>query len=149
MHATDLMTIEVVTIPPDLSLEAAHQLMLRRSIRHLPVVQGQKLVGLLSDRDVLLAVGRQKDRFVYPPKSAGEAMSLAPYAATRDTPLAELARTMVRGHFDALPIVNGETLVGLVTSTDLLSALALLAGHGPEPKLSFEIRRSSELAARA
>jgi acetoin utilization protein AcuB len=124
--------------------------MLRRSIRHLPVVTGTRLVGIVSDRDVLLAIGKGPAGFVYPNRTVGEVMSLAPYAATPNTPVADLAQTMVTGHFDALPIMNGESLVGLVTSSDLLAALVLLVAHqGPQPKLAFEIRRASELTAQA
>ena len=150
MQADKLMSLEVVTVPPELSLEAAHRIMLDRVLRHLPVVAGQKLAGILSDRDLLLAIGRAKDgHFVYPKLTVGEVMSLAPVSAGPGTPVAELARAMVDAKIDAIPVVTAQGgLVGLVTSSDLMRLLTWLPTE-QQPALQFQVRRAADLQAHA
>ncbi len=150
MKASKLMKLEVTTILPDLQLEAAHRLMLRLGVRHLPVVSGQRLAGMLSDRDVLLASGKLTNgSFVYPTLTAGEVMTLAPVSAGPDASVADIARKMVESKIDALPIVSrNNELVGLVTSTDLLLLLTELPRPTPLG-FEYEIRPASDLAARA
>ncbi len=150
MDANNLMRVEVVTVPPELSLEAAHRLMLEHGVRHLPVVAGAKLAGILSDRDVLLAIGHGRDGgFVYPPKTVGEVMSLAPVSGGPGSPVAELAQAMVDAKIDAIPIVTAQgALVGLVTSTDLMRLLSLLPREA-QPSIAFQIRRVTDLQAHA
>ncbi|MGO9828895.1 MAG: CBS domain-containing protein [Myxococcaceae bacterium] len=150
MNADRLMRLEVVTVPPDLSLEAAHKLMLRRGVRHLPVVSGRRLAGIVSDRDILLASGRLKNgTYVYPSLSVGEVMAVSPISAEPGTPIPEIAKTMVQSKIDCVPIVIGRNdLVGLVTSTDLL----LLLTETPDvaqPALTFQIRRAGDLETEA
>ncbi len=150
MQADELASLEVVTVPPELSLEAAHRIMLDRALRHLPVVSGQKLSGILSERELLLAIGRAKDgHFVYPKVTVGEVMSLAPVSASPNVAVAELARTMVDAKIDAIPVVTAQNvLVGLVTSSDLLRLLTWLPME-QQPTLQFELRRAAELQVRA
>jgi acetoin utilization protein AcuB len=149
MDAEKIMSLEVITVPPELSLEAAHRIMQDRGLRHLPVVAGQKLAGILSDRDLLLAIGGSQGAYVYPPISVGEVMSLAPVSAGPNASLSELARTMVEAKIDALPIITStDVLIGLVTSTDLMRVLSQLP-KDPQPTLAFQIRRAADLQARA
>ena len=150
MNADRLMRLEVVTVPPDLQLESAHKLMLRVGVRHLPVVSGRRLAGIVSDRDILLASGRLKNgMYVYPNRSIGEVMSLSPISAGPDTPVTEIAKTMVNSKIDALPIITEENeLVGLVTSTDLLLILTEMPAE-EQPALRFHIRRAGQLEAQA
>ena len=142
MEASMLMTLEVTTIPPELSLEQAHQLMIKLGARHLPVVSGGKLAGIVSDRDILLKIGQEKDgRFVYPDQTVGEVMTLAPISAGVNASVAELAKVMIGKKIDALPIVTRENeLIGLVTSSDLLALVSALPTER-QPMLSFQVRR--------
>lgn len=150
MKAASLIKLKVIAIPPDLSLRAAHALMKKHAVRHLPVVSEGKLAGILSDRDILLSIGKNsRGRFVYPDMSAGEVMTLAPISAGRDTPASELARVMMTKKIDALPILSTRNeLVGLVTSSDLL-ALVAESTDEPLPRLAYEIRRVGVGGARA
>lgn len=147
-EAEEWMNLEVVTVPPELPLQTAHRLMMDRALRHLPVVSGQKLAGILSEREVLLASSRARDgSYVYPKLTVGDVMSLAPIAAGPGVSVAELARTMVEARLEAIPILlSNNVLVGLVTSTDLLRSLARLP-RDAEPALRFHIRRAAELQA--
>lgn len=141
MKARKVMQLEVTTVPPELSLQQAHRLMLDLGVRHLPVVSAGKLAGILSDRDVLLACSQDKAReFVYPTVTVGEVMTPRPQVASPDVHIAGLAKMMVEGKIDALPIVSEENeLLGLVTSTDLMLLLTEMPKKS-EPKLSFQLR---------
>lgn len=150
MKAGKVMKLEVTTIPPELSVEQAHILMLELGVRHLPVVSEHKLAGIVSDRDLLLVSTRgQGGKLVYPELTVGEVMSLSPEVAGPDVPVAALARTMVEGKIDALPIVSKDNeLLGLVTSTDLLLLLTELPAE-TQPLLSYQVRRVDTLPAQA
>lgn len=151
MEAEKLMSVEVITVPPELSLEAAHRIMLDRELRHLPVVSGQKLAGIVSDRDLLLAIGRARDgAFIYPQLTVGEVMSLSPASAGPNASVAELAKAMIDAKIDALPVVTPQNvLIGLVTSTDLLRLLLLMPRKEAQPPIAFQIRRAADLQVRA
>lgn len=144
------ISLEVVTVPPELSLQTAHRLMMDRALRHLPVVRGQQLAGILSEREVLLASSRGRDGgYVYPKLTVGEVMTRAPVAAGPGATVAELARTMVEARLEAIPILlANDVLVGLVTSTDLLRSLAQQP-RDAQPALRFHLRRAAELQAHA
>lgn len=150
MKARKVMRLEVTTVSPDLPVEQAHKLMLKLGVRHLPVVSEHKLAGILSDRDVLLACSRTSGgSFQYPPVSAGEVMSLSPEVAGPDVHVAQLARKMVEGKIDAIPIVSrDDELLGLVTSTDLMLLLTEMPEE-TEPMLSYQLRRVNTLPVRA
>ncbi|MCA3012921.1 MAG: CBS domain-containing protein [Myxococcaceae bacterium] len=150
MEANRVMSLTVITVPPELPLEAAHRIMLDHGVRHLPVVAGALLAGILSDRDVLWAAQREGDGAdERQPVTVGEAMSLAPVSGGPNTPVSALAKAMVDARVDALPIVTKQNvLVGLVTSSDLLRVLSLLPSE-PQPTLDFQVRRAAELQAKA
>lgn len=145
MDATVPMTREVTVVPPGLSLSAAYAVMQRKHVRHLPVVQAGALLGILSDRDVLARATMHKDgSLAVPDDPVALAMTLAPITCEPTTTVAELARIMTERKIDAVPVLNGSRMVGLVTSTDLLFLLVGL--HEARP-LPFEFRVVEERAA--
>jgi acetoin utilization protein AcuB len=119
------MTRDVIVILPELSLKTAWAIMRRKHIRHLPVVRGGVLLGMLSDRDVLLhATPGDAYEPVVPDKLVGEAMTPAPMVCEPSTPVTQLVRTMLERKVDAVPVMSpGDRLVGLVTTSDLLALL--------------------------
>jgi acetoin utilization protein AcuB len=118
MKAFAVMTRDVDVVSPSVSVKAAERMMARAHIRHLPVVAGGQMVGILSDRDLLKCVGEQADR------TCGEAMTPAPITCAPGTPVGRIAEMMLRHKIDSIPIVDeAGTLIGLVTSSDLLSLL--------------------------
>jgi len=136
------MTRKVVVVPPDLSLAAAWDVMRREDIRHLPVVRAGALVGMLSDRDILTVGTRNKDGHFLVPKNVvvAEAMTPVPLLTCEvSTDVRELVRSMTMQKVDAVPVVRGLHLCGLVTSTDLL--LLLLKGTELQalPPLDYEL----------
>lgn len=148
MEASRVMTREVVVVPPEMSLPAAHRLMQRHRVRHLLVVSGGSLVGILSDRDVLLRASLADDGAVVVPLGpVAAAMTMKPILCEVDASVASIAALMIERRLDAVPIVSaGDSLVGLVTSTDLL---ALLADRAPTERLPFEFRQLREHAEEA
>ena len=130
------MTPTPHTISTRQTLAEAHQAMRERGVRHLPVVEEGKLVGVVSQRDLyLLETLRGVD---VSRELVEEAMSDEPFVVAPDTSLEEVAETMAnRKHGSAL-VVESSTVVGIFTSTDALRALVTLlrmagegAGKGP------------------
>jgi CBS domain-containing protein len=134
MRADSTMTRRVTAILPEMSLRSAWQIMQDRHIRHLPVVSAGKLLGILSDRDVMLRATFEHGRVTVPLDPAGGAMTPSPYVSRRSSSIADVARIMTQHKIDALPVLGADDeLVGLVTSSDLLM---LLIERG-EAKLPF------------
>lgn len=146
MRAEVPMTRKVIVVPPELTLRSAWHVMQRERIRHLPVVRAGALVGVLSDRDVLARSTMTKSGHLEVPTDVvvGEAMTHTPLATCEvDTDIRELVQVMTERKIDAIPVVRGLKLVGLVTSTDLL--LLLLDKDEARP-LPFEFELVDEPA---
>lgn len=141
MQAVITMTRNVLVVPPELSLGAAHRIMRRERIRHLPVVQGGVLLGMLSDRDVLLRAKLGEDGTVDVPQlPVAVAMTPDPITCHATTSVAELVAIMTERKIDAVVVVGpSERLIGLVTSTDLLLLLGGRDEARPLP-FAFEIQ---------
>jgi len=136
------MTRDVIVVPPELPLSDAWAIMEREKIRHLPVVRAGQLLGIVSDRDVLLRASLDSRGEPTVPQRllVAAAMTPAPYVCGLSTPVEELVRVMTETKIDAVLVVSSEDkLVGLVTTTDLL--LLLLTSDGAQPRpLPFDFR---------
>jgi acetoin utilization protein AcuB len=137
MRASATMTRTVIVIPPEAALDAAWGLMQTHRIRHLPVVRSGEVLGMLSDRDVLLHASPASDgSVIVPGKPVGAAMSPAPFTITADTSIGTIVRLFTERKIDAAPVLaESGRLIGLVTSTDLL---LLLLDHKEAQPLPFE-----------
>lgn len=116
------MSSSPYTIGADQTLRVAHELMRRHGIRHLPVLRGGIIVGIVSVRDLHLieTLPDVKEDEV----TVEEAMSRDVYTVTRNTPLAEVARHMAEHKLGSAVVVEGNTVVGVLTTVDALRALA-------------------------
>ncbi len=103
------------TVDADQTLERAARMMLEGGIRHLPVVDQGRLVGVLSERDLLAFHGYGG---LEAPVSM--AMSRKVETAAGDDDLTEVAERMAAGKLGCMPVVEGDELVGILTTTDLL-----------------------------
>lgn len=135
------MNRDVIVVPPELDLAAAWRLMERERIRHLVVVRGSGVVGIVSDRDLLARGLWRHGRLELDPKLlVVNAMSPAPYTVGPRARVAEVARLMVEKQIDALPVIDAEErVVGLITSTDLIALIAVRAGDDTLP-FAFKLR---------
>ena len=115
-------------IGSDQTMNAAHEMMRNHGIRHLPVLHGGKLVGLLSVRDLHLVetlpdVNPELVR-------VEEAMSQDVFAVPPTTPLAEVVREMAERRLGSAVVVEGIKVVGVFTTVDALETLAELLDGG-------------------
>lgn len=139
MELREVMTRWPVTVTPETSVMEARRLLGRHGCRHLPVVRGDAVVGMVSDRDLLLrdrqlaeALGQLRSDLVsgrY--RHVGDVMSAPPLTVTADTTVAAAAALLRRRGVSALPVVEDGHLVGIATSSDLLSVLADVAPAPP------------------
>jgi acetoin utilization protein AcuB len=129
---SEYMTLMPASADEDLRLEDAEQRMSLDNIRHLVVVKDGHAVGVLSSRDISLAlsmpgVDRKKIK-------VSEAMSEQPYVCRPDSTLAEVCLTMEAHRWGCALIVDNEEVVGIFTTTDALRAVrALATGHEAAP----------------
>jgi acetoin utilization protein AcuB len=139
------MTREVIVAPPRLSVADAWCVLQRESIRHLPITEGGRLVGIVSDRDLLRA-GRPtaSGDLTFSNQTVAEIMSMGLVVCSPGASVADAVRLMTKGKIDALPVVEGDRLVGLVTSTDLL---LLLVDQAPAQVLPFDFRVAEAVLA--
>ncbi len=149
MKASRVMTRDVTCITPDFGLERAWALMKKLNVRHLPVVFSGKLVGIVSDRDLLLrALPLEGGAISFPPIAVGQAMTPHPVSCQAATTVSKLAALMLQHRIDSIPIVTArDDLVGLVTSTDLLELLTEPEHLTDELPFNFTLKKADELAA--
>ena len=122
MQVRELMQRAVTTIAEDDTLALASQLMKWNGIRHLPVMRDERVVGMLSERDVLAHAW--PDHPLRQEALVREAMSSPVTIAPPHMDTVEAAAILVRDRIDALPVVQEGALVGILTSTDLLGNVA-------------------------
>jgi len=117
----DFMTPLPSTVGREQTLAFARERMHQLDCRHLPVLHGGHLVGIVSERDVAIveSLGNVDVNEVL----VEEAMSEAPYAVAAKTPLVEVARSMAKHKYGAAVVMDGDTLRGIFTTTDAMGAL--------------------------
>lgn len=133
MVVRDLMQTEVVTLDAKDRLDLADSLMRLGRIRHMPVLENGKLVGILSQRDLFRAAlstalhlrpAAEREWLAKIP--VREVMTTPVVTATPDMPVREAVRLMLEHKIGCLPVVERGELVGLVSETDFLRYLARL-----------------------
>lgn len=126
MKAMQAMTRNVVCVHEEDALEVARDLMKEWECRHLPVVRGKQLVGILSDRDVLLHTSGEPGigGAEVSDRSVRETMTKKPITCVASDTIAHIAGLMVDNKIDCVPVVEDDgELIGLITSSDLLDLL--------------------------
>ena len=123
----DLMTRNPLTATPDTSLFDVLEIMRTTEVRQLPIVLDNRLVGIVTDRDLRLAMTsplvlheRKYDEKMLHETPVESCMTPDPISVTPDTPAYKAAETLSAYKFGALPVVEGEILVGIVSVTDFL-----------------------------
>jgi len=121
----DHMTECVHSVGKNQTLQRAAEYMREFRVRHLPVLHGGELVGMLSDRDIVLAEGAEGG-LSGKEVTVEDAMSTEPYKVAADTPLKEVLRAMAERGVGSCLVVDGPKLLGIYTSSD---AVRMLAEH--------------------
>lgn len=130
MNVSDIMTAKPVVISHNGTLRQALELMDINHFRHLPVLNGEgQLMGIVSDRDCRSALNsphilreRWQDEQLTNSVRVRSIMSPAPIVVPPDAEVDEAARLMLNNHISCLPVVLDETLVGIITTSDILVA---------------------------
>jgi acetoin utilization protein AcuB len=112
----DLMTIYPMTVAPDTPLEVVWTMMEGEGVRQLPVVEGNKLVGIITERDVRLVLRSE----LFDIGSAEMVMTENPITVTPTTPIYRAAEMLRAYKFGALPVVDEGNLVGIISVSDFL-----------------------------
>jgi acetoin utilization protein AcuB len=118
------MTTTPFTVEPGAVLAAAHTLMKDKHIRHLPVCEGSKVVGMLSDGDLYRAeavTGVDASKV-----TIQDIMTPKPYTVSPDAPIDEVVQEMAGKKFGSAVVVDNGRVVGMFTATDALTAFAEL-----------------------
>lgn len=135
MRVSEWMTPAPVTVTPSVTIPKVQELMVHRRIRHLPVVEDGRLVGIITDRDVRtvqpspatsLTVGEMHyllERLTVRAVMTRNVITVAPHES-----LAEAVRLMLENRIGGLPVTEGERLVGILTEVDLLRAFSTTLG---------------------
>ena len=131
MHVRDLMTRALVTAPPETTVTDARALMARERIRHLLVTEAGRLAGLVTDRDIRLNLASPATslsvwelNFLLARLTVGQVMTKSLLVVDPDREAREAARIMLDHRIGALPVLEGDRLVGILTESDLVRAFA-------------------------
>ena len=128
MLVRDVMHYPVITVEAGVSLQEANDLMWEHGIRHLPVLENGRLVGILTDRDLRMATSELSPMPYSPQARVEEVMTAPVLTADPLDPVEEAARVMRDRKVGCLPVVEGRELVGIITGIDLLDALVVMTG---------------------
>ncbi len=131
----DLMTRDVITLQETDGLMQGDDLVKRHRIRHLPVVRDGKLVGMVSDRDLIRALSRQSASTTPPLTPISDIMTRGLETVTPETPARDAIHKLLDHRFGCLPVVDGSSrLVGIITESDFMRLAARLLDAGaPAP----------------
>lgn len=135
LRLRDIMTHEVLTVPPTLSIREAAELFATERLGGAPVVRSGRIVGMLTASDLLdfiaslpeepLEVGDSSDRGILDNHTVDEAMTRGPVRSLpSDAPATRAAEVMKEERIHRLPVVDNDVLVGIVSTVDLVTAIA-------------------------
>lgn len=137
MNVSDMMTWDPVTIPQNASLSEAVVKMESIGCHHLPVISANgHVVGVITSQDCRASLEtlpvsgskrpRQQDLQEI---TVRDVMTPAPIIAEPDMTVGEAARLLLVNHIGCLPVMRGETLVGIITTSDILMAFIKLTKY--------------------
>src|SRR4030065_2599653 len=129
------MKFPVITASPDMPINEALNLMKGERLRRTPVVKDGKLVGIVSDKDLLnaspspassLSVGQMN--YLLSKIKVKDVMTKVVLTVTEDTPIEEAARIMADNKIGGLPVMRAGQVAGIITETDLFKIFLELMG---------------------
>lgn len=126
VFAEQIMSSPVITLAEDSSITQAFRLFEKYEFRHVPVTtSNQKLLGIISDRDVLRELGRNDIRSVerQAGRTVADIMISEVLTASRKTDIRYITRLFVENRIGSMPIMEDRKLVGIMTRSDILKAI--------------------------
>lgn len=139
----DWMTPDPITAPPNMTLPEALQLMAQRTIRRLPIVDKDKLVGIVTRGDLRGAQPSQATslsvfelHYLVGRITLDQIMTRNPLTVTDDTSIQDAARLMLQRKISGLPVVKQGRLVGIITESDIFRLVVRTWEDKPEPVAS-------------
>jgi acetoin utilization protein AcuB len=157
MLVEDVMQRDLITVRPGTTLPEALRLSERRGVRHLPVMEDERLVGIVSDRDLKRAMASpatslERHELVYllAKVTMDEIMTRAVITVGPMLPVEEAARLMVKEKISALPVTQEGRVIGIVTETDIVELFLRAMGAGePSSRLDIFLPQGNEALADA
>ena len=146
------MTRDLVTVTRDTSILKVKNLLKEHNIDQIPVVDGKKLIGLITDRDIRVnlpspasTLSVHELNYLLSEMKAADVMTKKVFTVTPGTTIEMTAKLINDKHVNSLPVVVGDELVGLITTCDLLNVLLDFMGVHNTPTCRVELRLSSNI----
>ena len=116
MIAKEIMTRDIITVAPDLTVRKLAMTLVKNQISGAPVAaKNGKIVGIVSEADIVAKKG----------KDVKAIMSKKVISIAEDTPVEEIAQLMTKHKIKRLPVMNGGKVVGIVSRADIVNAIAM------------------------
>jgi CBS domain-containing protein len=126
MFARDIMTDPVIVVSPDATVAHARNLMVRHKISRVPVMESGNLVGILTKKDIAYRLRKGEPAWRRRPLDripVGALMTEHPVVVQPDTGIKSIARIFINNAISSVPVVDGGTIAGIVTKTDLMKSV--------------------------
>lgn len=155
MRAMDVMTTDVITVSPEMTIQAVATLLAEKGISGAPVVDAGKLVGIVSEGDLLhraeigtayrhrvrrrswwldhFAADAARDYIKSHGRTVGDIMSRNVVTVAEDDDLADVAELLEARRVKRVPVMRGDAIVGIISRANLVRALGATRGAGPRP----------------
>jgi acetoin utilization protein AcuB len=150
------MSKPVITVPPDMPINEALNLMKKDHIRRAPVIHNGKLIGIVSDKDLLNAAPSQATslsvwelNYLLSKITVKDVMTKKVMTVQENTPIEEAARILADNKIGGMPVMRGDKVVGMITETDLFKMfLELMGAREKGVRVTFLIEeKPGQLAA--
>jgi acetoin utilization protein AcuB len=145
------MTRNVITVSRDSSVLRVRNLLREKNINQVPVVEGKKVVGVITDGDIrensaspASTLSIHELNYLLSEMKAGDIMTRNPATVSPETPVEEAARILNERKIGCLPVVKNDELVGIITTCDMLNVLLEVMGVGT-PSSRIELSIASDM----
>jgi acetoin utilization protein AcuB len=145
------MTRNVVTVTRDMSILAVKNILHEHQFNQVPVVDGKKVVGIITDGDIrensaspASTLSVHELNYLLSEMKAGDIMTKDPITVTPETPIEAATEIINRHNIGSLPVVSKGELVGIITTSDLLNVLLEVMGMG-SPSSRIELAIPSDM----
>jgi acetoin utilization protein AcuB len=147
MYVGRRMTRNVVTVAKDASVLHVRNLLREKDINQVPVVDGKKVIGVITDGDIrensaspASTLSVHELNYLLSEMKAGDIMTRNPVTVSPETPVEESAKILNEKGIGCLPVVSNDELVGIITTSDMLNVLLEVMGVGtPSSRIELSI----------